>query len=222
MNLHVLITGSTGMVGKGVLLECLEDSSIKTVTVLNRSSIALKHPKLREIILKDFEIIDSVKDQLINIDACFHCMGVSSFGMSEDQFHKLTFNISANLADTVYKINPNLVFNYVSGTGTDSTEKGTTMWARIKGKTENYLLNKGFKDAYMFRPGMIIPEKGIKSKTALYNFSYILTRPFFGILKKNPNITTTSRMGKAMINTVKTGFPKKHLENSDINILAAK
>jgi len=216
----VIITGSTGMVGQGVLLECLDSTKIEKVLVINRNSLDMQHPKLDEVLLKDFQQIDNEKEKLKGYDACFHCMGVSSVGKTEEQYHELTFDISKSLVDVCYEVNPSMVFNYVSGEGTDSSEKGNTMWARVKGKTENYILNKGFADAYMFRPGAIIPEKGIKSKTSLYNTIYVILRPFFGLLKKLKNITTTTKMGQAMINTLSAQQALKHLENKDINKLA--
>lgn len=218
---NVIITGSTGMVGKGVLLECLEAPDIKYILVINRNPINLKHPKLKEIILGDFTLIEEKRESLKGYDACFFCMGVSSVGLSEEAFFNLTYKPVKAFADLLYSINQNLIFNYVSGTGTDSTEKGNTMWARVKGKTENEILYKGFKDAYAFRPGMIIPEKGIQSKTRLYNAIYIVLKPFFPLLAKSKNITTTSKLGKAMINTLRFPIANKFLENKDINQLSA-
>lgn len=219
--MNVIITGSTGMVGKSVLLECLEDSRIDKILVINRHSIKMNHSKIEELIHQDFTNLEPIQHKLIGYDACFHCMGVSSIGMNEDDFSKLTFDITNEFADKLFETNPNAVFNYVSGTGTDSTEKGNIMWARVKGKTENYIINKGFKDAYMFRAGAIIPEKGIKSSTGWYNTLYVILRPFFGLMKKYKNITTTTKLGKAMINTLFFPQKLKHLENRDINNYAA-
>lgn len=216
----VIITGSTGMVGKGVLLECLESSFIEKVLVINRSSLNMNHPKLAEILLADFTKVDEIKDQLTGYDACFFCMGVSSIGLDEKAYSNLTYNPVKAFADVLYQLNPGLVFNYVSGTGTDSSEKGRTMWARVKGKTENEILQKGFKDAYAFRPGMIIPEKGIQSKTGWYNAIYVVMRPFFGMMKKSKNITTTTKLGLAMINSLRFPMDNKFLENKHINELA--
>jgi hypothetical protein len=147
-------------------------------------------------------------------------MGISSVGKSEEEFTEITFDLTQNLADILHELNENMVFNYVSGTNTDSTEKGKTMWARVKGKTENYLLNKGFKDAYMFRPGAIVPEKGIRSSTGWYNVVYVLLKPFSPLMKKNKYITTTTKFGRAMINSLISPIDLKHLENIDINQLA--
>jgi len=220
--MKVIITGATGMVGKGVLLECLDSEYVERVLIVNRSSLGMQHPKLEEVLLSDFEQVATIKDSFDGYNACFFCMGVSSAGMNEEKYSKITFNTASAFADTLFEVNPNLVFNYVSGTGTNSSEKGRIMWARVKGRTENYILNKGFKDAYMFRPGAIIPENGIKSRTPLYNAAYVVIRPFFGLLKKSKNVTTTTKLGQAMINTVRFGFDNKHPENKEINEFAAK
>lgn len=216
----VIVTGSTGMVGKGVLLECLASADIEQILIINRSPLDMKHPKLVTLILKDFEEIAAEKEKLKGYDACFHCMGVSAAGMSEAKYNKFTFDITKALVDACHQANTDMVFNYVSGAGTDRSEKSNTMWARVKGKTENYILNKGFLDAYMFRAGAIIPEKGIKSKTKLYNALYVILSPFFGYLKNSKNITTTTKVGKAMINTMLMPQNLKLLENKDINALS--
>lgn len=218
----VIITGSTGMVGKGVLLECLESPKIEKVLVINRSSLGMQHLKLQEILLSDFLQIGQIKDQLQGFDACFYCMGVSAVGMNEEDYTKITYTTTEAFADVCYALNPEMVFVYVSGTGTDSSEKGRTMWARVKGRTENMVFSKGFKDAYAFRPGAIIPEKGIQSRTGWYNAVYFITRPLFPLLKKSKNITTTTKLGQAMINTLFIPTDKKVLENIDINELALK
>lgn len=218
--MKVIITGSTGMVGKGVLLECIDDSTVEKILLINRSPIDIAHPKITEILHKDFTNFNNIQSAFIEYDACFHCMGVSSAGISEEAYYQLTFSISEALANAVYKANPNMLFTYVSGAGTDSSEQGSSMWARVKGKTENMILNKGFKDAYAFRPGAILPERGIKSKTQLYNFLYLITKPIFPLLKKMKSVTTTSRIGRAMINLYHNPQPLKHLEGADINKVA--
>ncbi len=218
--MKVIITGTTGMVGRGVLIECLESPIIEEVLVINRNSLKLNHPKLNEIIHKDFFNFDSIQKELEGYDACFHCMGVSSIGMKEEEYHRLTYGITEELAKTLFDINPQMVFNYVSGEGTDSSEKGKVMWARVKGKTENMILNMGFKDAYMFRLQVILPLKGVKSKTYWVNVFYKLTRPFFGLIVKRKNITTSVNVGKAMINSVLAGSSSKLLENEMVNKLA--
>ncbi len=218
----VIITGSTGMIGKGVLLECLDSPKITQVLLINRSPLGMRHPKLKEVLLTDFTQIASISEELEGYDACFYCMGVSAVGMSERKYAAITYDTVEAFANVLYHINAEMVFNYVSGTGTDSSEKGRSMWARVKGKAENMVLNKGFKDSYAFRPGMIIPEKGIKSRTGWYNAAYVLMTPFFSMLKKSKNITTTTEIGLAMINTLSHPLDLKHLENRDINQLAEK
>lgn len=217
----ILITGSTGMIGKGLLLECIKSPLIKSIILINRSPIDIQNPKINEIILKDFMEIDSIKNQIEKIDACFHCMGISAMGLSEMQYSQLTYEITRKLADMCFELNPKATFNYVSGTGTDSTEKSRQMWARVKGKTENYILAKGFDKAYMFRPGFIIPENGIKSHTKLYQRIYTVMRPLFPLLKKMSNITTTTNIGQAMINTlIRPKNKLVHIDNKQINKIA--
>ena len=219
---NVLITGSTGMVGKSVLLECLESDKIDGVTAINRVSVGLEHPKMKEVLLKDFSQIETIRPDLEKFDACFHCMGVSALGMSEEKYTHITYTLTKKLTDLMFELNPDMVFNYVSGIGTDSSEKGGSMWARVKGKTENYILNKGFGDAYMIRLGAIIPEKGIKSKTGWYNTLYVILRPLFPLIKKSCNFITTTAFGQAMINTMFFPQKKKYLENKDLNRLEEK
>ncbi len=215
--MKVIITGATGMVGKSVLLECLDHKKVEKILVINRKPLKMKHPKVVELVVYDFNNITQYQDSLRDYDACFFCMGISSIGLNESTYTGVTYGITKAFADTLFKLNKKMVFNYVSGTNTDSSEKGNSMWARVKGKTENYILNKGFKDAYMFRPGAIVPEKGIKSNTVWYNVLYVLARPFFPLMKKSKNITTTTKLGVAMINTVLKPTDLKHLENVDIN-----
>jgi uncharacterized protein YbjT (DUF2867 family) len=218
--MKVIITGSSGMVGRGVLLECLESDKIETVLVVNRSSINMEHPKLKEVLLKDFTKADTIKSELSGYGGCFYCMGISAVGMNEADYTKITFDTVAAFANVLYELNPNLVFNYVSGVGTDSSEKGSSMWARVKGKTENFVLNKGFKNAFAFRPGLIIPEKGIKSKTGWYNIMYVITRPLFPLFNKLKSVTTTTKIGQAMIHTLDTSLKFKVLEAPAINEMA--
>jgi len=222
MKINAIITGTTGMVGKSVLLECLESANVESVLIINRKSINLTHPKLKEIIHTDFYDLTSIKQELKDYNACFFCLGTSAIGKNEAQYSKITYELTSHFASTLYELNPKMVFNYVSGAGTDSSEKGKTMWARVKGKTENMILNKGFKDAYMFRPGIILPEKGVKSSTGWYNVFYILFKPLFPIMKFSKNITTSSKLGMAMINSILNPQQLKHLENKDINELAIK
>ena len=220
MKIKAIITGTTGMVGRGVLLECLESEHVDSVLVINRESINLNHPKLKEIIHEDFNNLESIKNELKGFNACFYCMGISSIGKKEEEYYSITYQITKYFVNILWEQNPDMVFNYVSGSGTDSTEKGKVMWARVKGKTENMILNKGFKDAYAFRPGAIIPIKGVKSKTGWINTLYLILKPFYPLLIKMKYVTTSSIVGIAMINSILHPQKLKHLENTDINILA--
>jgi uncharacterized protein YbjT (DUF2867 family) len=218
----VIITGATGMIGKGVLLECLDHQEIEQVLTIGRSSTGLAHPKLKEIIHMDFSDFSSIKDQLHGYDACFFCLGISAAGLNEEQYRRITYGYTLALAKELLDIDKSITFNYVSGQGTDSTEQGRMMWARVKGKTENDLLNLGFQQAYMFRPGAIIPLRGIKSKTKSYQFMY----DYFmwlvkGIKAIAPNsVVNTTQIGHAMINTVLKGYDKSILTPKDIILLA--
>ena len=213
-----VITGTTGMVGRGVLLECLESQEVESVLVINRKPLGLTHPKLKEVIHKDFFNLSPVSEEMKGYDCCFFCLGVSSAGMNEKEYAHLTFDLTINFARTFVDLNPGSVFCYVSGAGTDSTEKGRLMWARVKGHTENEILALPFKAAYMFRPGFIEPMKGIKSGTKLYNSLYIILRPLFPVFRAMPKFATnTVRVGKAMIHVALKGYDKKHLECIDIN-----
>jgi uncharacterized protein YbjT (DUF2867 family) len=222
MNLKVVITGATGMVGKGVLLECLDNDDIDSVLLINRRSIDMDHPKLKEIIHKDFHDLSSIEDQLSGYDACFFCLGISAYRMSEEDYKKITYDLTLHFANTLLKLNPEMTFCYVSGQGTDSTEKSRMMWANVKGKTENAILALPFRKAYMFRPGFIQPMKGIKSSTKMYNTMYTIIKPIIPVFKllSPKSITDTDRVGKAMINSVTKGYGKTHLDNKDINQLA--
>ena len=211
------------MVGKGVLLECLDHPDITEVLSISRRTIGLNHPKLKELIHRDFGEFESVKDQLKGFDACFACMGVSSAGMKEDEYKKLTYDFTLGLAKVLLKLNPQMTFTYVSGQGTDSSEKGRSMWGRIKGKTENDLLKLGFKQAYMFRPGGIIPLRGIVPSTKLYRQMLKYMGWLLGIIKLiSPNsIVNTTQIGMAMINATKYGYNKEIINPKDILILSS-
>lgn len=215
--MKVLLFGATGMVGQGVLRECLLDESVQSVLTVGRSITGQQHEKLSELKHDDFINLANIENELTGYDACFFCLGVSSVGMSEESYRTITYDFTLSVAQTLAKLNPHMTFVYVTGTGTDSSEKGRIMWARVKGKTENDLLNLPFKAAYMFRPGVILPLYGVKSKTKLYQFFYNLMGPIYPVLKKLKSITTTEQVGRAMINVAKSGYPKPFLENSDIN-----
>ena len=179
MGYKVIITGTTGMVGKGVLLECMDHSDIEQILIVNRSTAGIHHEKVKEILIPDFFNLSGLEDLWKEYDACFFCLGITSLGQSEESYSKITYDLTSNFAQNFYDQNHNAVFCYVSGAGTDSSEKGRSMWARVKGRTENKLLNTGFKGAYMFRPGYIQPLKGIKSKTQWYAFLYLIFKPIY-------------------------------------------
>ena len=220
MKINCIITGATGMVGKGVLLECLDSDHVESVLVIGRRSLEMQHPKLKELVHKDFLNLDAVADQLTGYNACFFCMGVSAAGMKEADYHRLTYELVEHFVETLHPRNPEMVFNYVSGQGTDSSAQGRTMWARIKGKTENMVLAKGFKDAYAFRPGAIIPRRDVTSSTRLYRILITLFKPFFGLMAHSKNVTDTQRIGWAMMQAVLKGHDVKVLEPPTLNGLA--
>jgi uncharacterized protein YbjT (DUF2867 family) len=219
--MNIILFGATGMVGQGVLRECLLDPGIKQVLSIVRSPSGQHDPKLREFAHADFFDYSSIESQLTGYDACFFSLGVSSAGMPEAQYKHLTYDLTLAAATTLAKLNPQMTFIYVSGAGTDSTERGRTMWARVKGKTENDLLKLPFHAAYMFRPGVIQPLHGIKSKTRLYQAFYTVLNPLFPLFKFAfpQSITTTEQLGRAMLQVARRGFPKSILESKDINSL---
>lgn len=220
---QVLITGATGMVGKGVLFSCLKDTSIEKIILLSRKTVGILDPKIQELIIEDFAKLPSIRGQLGKIDACFHCMGVSSLGMSESEYTLKTYHYTKILADLCFEVNPRMTFCYVSGTGTSTAENSRSMWANVKGKTENYLIQKGFERVLLFRPGLILPEDGIQSATGWYNTIYKIMRPFYGLLKKSKNVTSTRNIGAAMIAASQHQKPLvEHLENPQINTWATR
>ena len=220
MNIRAIVTGTTGMVGEGILHECLNHPDVESVLVVNRRSCQVSHPKLKEIIHNDFYDFSNIEDQLAGYNACFFCLGTTSVGKNEEVYTHITFDLTKAFADTLIKHNLDMVFCYVSGTGTDSTEKGKIMWARVKGRTENYLLNLGFKNAYLFRPGVILPTKGLKNTLTMYKiFSPLL--PVVRLLFPK-QICSLKEIGTAMINTVTKGYKKNVLEVKDIVELAKK
>lgn len=216
--LNVVITGTTGMVGEGVLHECLQRADIEKVLVINRKSIGITHPRLREIIHADFFDLSSVESHLRGYDACFFCLGVSSIGMKEPAYYKLTYTLTLHVAQTLHRLNPSLAFCYISGAGTDSSEQGRSMWARVKGKTENDL-KKLFQKSYAFRPGFIKPIKGLRHTHSFYNWIGWLFP--LGRAIHADWFCTMQELAAAMINTAKTGYSKPILEGKDI-IRAAK
>ncbi len=217
--MKIILFGATGMVGQGCLRECLLDPDVERVLAVGRSPTAQRHAKLRELMHDNFLDFSAIESQLAGYDACFFCLGVTSVGMSEERYRHLTYDITMAAAKTLSKLNPSMVFIYVTGRGTDSTEHGSLMWARIKGKTENDLLKLPFKAAYMFRPAGIQPLHGIKSKTAWYQAIYVVASPLLTLLNRvAPNyMTTTEQVGRAMIKVARDGYPKPVLESDDIN-----
>jgi uncharacterized protein YbjT (DUF2867 family) len=217
--MKVILFGATGMVGQGVLRECLLDPEVETVLAVGRSPTGQRHAKLREIVHDNFFDFSAIESQLAGYDACFFCLGVSSVGMSAERYRHLTYDITMAAATTLAKLNPGMVFVYVTGRGTDSTEQGRLMWARVKGKTENDLLKLPFKAAYMFRPAGIQPLHGIRSRTAWYQALYAVAAPVLTLLNRvaPKYVTTTEQVGRAMIRVARDGFPRPVLESEDIN-----
>ena len=219
--MRVILFGASGMVGQGVLRECLLDPEVTGVLSIVRSSTGQQHAKIREIVHKDFFDFSSIESELSGLDACFFCLGVSSAGMSEEKYRRVTYDIALAAAQPLAKLNPDMTMVFISGAGTDSSERGRVMWARVKGQTENALLRLPFKAAYMFRPGVIVPLHGIKSRTRLYRIPYLILAPILPLLNRlfPKYVTTTEKLGRAMLTAAKRGAPKQVLESADINEL---
>jgi uncharacterized protein YbjT (DUF2867 family) len=216
----VIVTGASGMVGEGVLIECLNNSLIEEVLVVGRKSCGHSHPKLKEILHSNFFDLSTVESQLTNYNACFFCLGVSSVGMKEPEYKKLTYELTLNFAQTVSRLNAGMQFCYISGAGTDSSEKGRQMWARVKGKTENDLKKTGFKAVYNFRPGMLQATPGQKNVLSYYKkISWLL--PVFRFLTPG-FVSSLKELGNAMINSVFIGYEKDTLEVKDIKLQASR
>ncbi|MDK9699638.1 MAG: epimerase [bacterium] len=220
--MKIILYGATGMVGQGVLRECLQDPEVEQILLLSRRSTNNSHPKVRELLVSDFMEYATIESDLVGYDACFFCLGVSSVGMSEQEYYRITFDLTMAAAQTLIKLNPNMTFVYLSGTGADSSETGKVMWARVKGKVENALFRLPFKGVYVIRPGYIQPLHGIKSRTSLYNWLYFVGKPLYPLLKNifPTAVTTTENIGLALLQVAKQGTPKKILENRDINQLS--
>ena len=217
--MQVIIFGASGMVGQGVLLECLRDTSVERVLVIGRSSAGRQHAKLREVLVKDLFDVPSYAGELTGLDACFFCLGVTSAGMAEAAYRHLTYDLTVAVAQTLAAQNSGLCFIYVSGAGTDSTERGRVMWARVKGATENALLKMPFRSAFMFRLGFVQPLDGIRSKTRLYQMFYVVLTPVMPLLRRAfpRSITTTRELGRAMLHVARNGWPRPVLEAKDIH-----
>lgn len=218
MEIKVIITGATGLVGEGVLFECLNHPAVKQVLMVNRKSYPLTHPKLKECIVPDFMKLDNFTEQLSGYDACFYCAGISSLGMKEDDYHRITYDVTMHFAQKLVQLNPKMVFDFISGAQTDNSEKGKVMWARVKGKTENALMRMPFKKEYNFRPGLMKPSAGQKNIRGYYKIISALY-PLLAFLFPN-HANTLSELGLAMVNSVLKGYNKQILEIKDISILA--
>lgn len=217
----VLIFGATGMVGRGVLLECLRDGGVEAVVTLGRTPTGIRDSKLRGIVHADLGNYAGMEESLAGLDACFFCLGVSSAGMKEAEYERITFGYTVAAGEALGRVNPGMTFIYVSGSGTDSSERGRAMWARVKGRTENALLRLPL-EAYMFRPGFIEPMDGIESRTPLYRRFYAVGRPLFPLLRRAfPNqVLSTRQIGQAMIHVARQGYKKRILEPRDIRAAA--
>ncbi|MBT1696378.1 NAD-dependent epimerase/dehydratase family protein [Fulvivirgaceae bacterium PWU4] len=216
--IKVIVTGVTGMVGEGVMHECLQHPQVESVLVINRRPCGVTHPKLKEIIHQDFLNFAPIESQLSGYDACYFCLGISSVGVDKDTYYKMTYTLTLHVAETLSRQNKGMTFCYVSGKSTDSTEKGGLMWARVKGKTENDLMKLPFKQVFAFRPGFMKPTEGLKNALKAYRYMgrlYPIGRALF------PNAFCTLKdVGIAMIHTTTLGYEKRILEVQDIVALA--
>jgi len=219
--MKVILFGATGMVGQGVLRECLVDSCVDQVLSIGRHPSGVQNSKLREIVHADLFNYMTIESELRGFDACFFCLGVSSVGMKPEQYERITYALTLAAAETLSRLNPQMTFTFVSGAGTDSSEQAQVAWARVKGRTENALLRLPFKAAYMFRPGFIQPLHGVRSKTASVRIFYALTSPIAGLLRRViPNLIVTSEeLGRAMLVVARNGYSKRVLETKDIAAL---
>ncbi|MDB5935808.1 MAG: Epimerase [Massilia sp.] len=221
--MNVLIFGATGMVGQGVLRECLAAADVEKVLTVGRTPTGQQHPKLQELVHAEMWDYSGIEAELSNYDACFFCIGVTSSGMAEKKYTHLTYDLTLAVATTLARINPQMVFIYVSGVGADSSETSRIMWERVRGKTENALLKLPFRGVYIFRPGMIEPV-GVKSKTASYRWFYTLVKPVMPLLRAMlpDQILSTPQVGQAMLAAVRDGAQKRVLESPDINALSRR
>jgi uncharacterized protein YbjT (DUF2867 family) len=219
--MKVLLFGATGMIGQGVLRECLLDSRVAQVLVVGRHPSGQSHPKLKEIDHPDLFDLSAIEGELTGFKACLFCVGVTSAGLSEAAYRRVTLDATLAVATTLVRLNPRMTFIYVSGAGTDSSERGRSMWARVKGMTENALLRLPFQAVFLFRPGAIQPLHGIRSRTPLYRILYRVLAPLFPLLKvvAPDSFTTTEQLGRAMLQAALEGAPKTILETRDINRL---
>ena len=219
--MKIVLFGASGMIGQGVLRECLLDPDVDLVLSVGRTPLAQKHEKLKELIAPDLGNLSAFSEQLGGFDACFYSLGATAAGSSEEQYRRINYDIPLHVGNLLVTLNPRMTFIYVSGRGSDSSEKGRVMWARVKGATENALLRLPFRAAYMFRIGAVLPMYGIESKTPLYNLFYTLGKPLLLVLRfvSRKNVQTTEEVGKAMLIAAKRGAPKVILESADIHRL---
>jgi uncharacterized protein YbjT (DUF2867 family) len=220
MKIKAIITGATGMVGEGVMHECLQHPDVEQVLVINRKPAGVSHPKLREIIHSNFFDLSPIEKQLTGYNACFFCLGVSSVGMKEAEYRRLTYDLTLRVAELLAKLNPDMTFGYISGAATDSTEQGRSMWARVKGATENALMRLPFKKAYMFRPGFLRATKGLRNTLSYYK--YVAWLYPIGRALYPAGFSTLQELGLAMIKSVSLGYEKPILEVKDIVALAKR
>jgi uncharacterized protein YbjT (DUF2867 family) len=218
--IKAIITGATGMVGEGVLTECLQHKDVEEVLVINRRPCGVAHPKLKEIIHSNFYDLTPIQNQLTGYNACFFCLGVSSVGMKEAEYHRVTYDLTMHVATTLSRLNPDMIFCYVSGAATDSTEQGKVMWARVKGKTENDLMKLPFKRVYNFRPGFMEPTQGMKNIKSYYKYLGWLAPAIRFAAPKF--ICTLQELGIAMIHVATKGYEKQVLEVPDIVALSKR
>lgn len=221
MGAKFILIGSSGMIGQGALHEAISDPEVESVLLVNRKPSALKHPKIKEIIHQNFYDVHSIASQFAEYDACVFSLGQSAVGMKEEDYRRITYDPTVHFAKELIAVNPNIRFIYISGSGTDSTEKGGQMWARVKGKTENALLKMPFRSVHMFRPGLIQPRKGIRSRTSWYNAIYALFFPLYLFLYPFKGIITdTTRLGRALVRVGRNGSELKIIAQRDINRIA--
>ena len=221
--MRVILFGATGMIGQGVLRECLLDSRVTRVLSVGRAASGKTHAKLEDLVLRDLTDYSAVMERLAGLDACFFCLGVSSAGLAEVEYRAVTVDLTMAAASALLRASPGVRFNFISGAGSDSSEQGRTMWARVKGHAENALLALPFAQVTIFRPGVIQPLHGITSRTPVYRVLYTVLAPLIPLIEAIApgQITTTERVGRAMINVAAHGSPKRILESADINAAAA-
>jgi uncharacterized protein YbjT (DUF2867 family) len=221
--MKILLFGATGMIGRGVLREALLDPDTTNVVTVGRRPTGQTHPKLTELVSPDLSALSPLERELVGFDACLFCLGVSALGRTEEKYSEVTYDLTMAVARTLLRTSPGLTFIYVSGAGTDSSEHGRMMWARVKGRTENALLSLPFKSAYMFRPGAVIPKHGIRSSVWWYNAAYVALRPLYPIVSRiAPNsMTTTEQLARAMLAVARGGYSTRILETADINRVAS-